>query len=466
MHALMRTVVLALLVSSPLLLPGVAAAAERRPNVLFLFTDDQRADTIGALGNPAIKTPNLDKLARRGFAFDNAYCMGGNVGAVCLPSRNMLLSGRAYFRWQDQGTRGMALPDRPNFPDAMKAAGYETFHEGKRGNTALKIQERFDHNRYLQDEKARTSGEHGKQECDDAIAFLKGRKADKPFFMYLAFAGPHDPRVAAGHYLSQYDRSKIPLPRNYRPVHPFDNGWMDGRDEQLEAWPRTEEAVRRHLHEYYACITSIDGHVGRLMAALDELKLADDTIVVFSADNGLAIGSHGLFGKQNVYEVGMKVPLVVAGPGVPHGRSDALVYLYDIFPSVCEMIGSAVPQGLDGVSFAPVVRGQKPRTRDSLFLAYETYQRAVRDERWKLIRYPQVDKTQLFDLKADPDEVNDLSADPAHRGQIDRLLAVMADWQKQLGDTQPLTVANPKNPAWVPPVGGPPAKPRAKGAGK
>jgi len=202
----------------------------RRPNVLFLLTDDQRADTIAALGNPVIKTPTLDRLARSGFVFNNAYCLGSNSPAVCLPSRNMLLSGRYYFRWEGHQ---FASADQPNFPVSMSRAGYETWHEGKLGNTAREIQQRFDHSVYLEDDTARTSGEHGKQCVDDAISFLKSRAMDKPFCMYLAFEGPHDPRVAAPHYLAQYDRAKIPLPANFLPVHPFDNGEMTIRDEQL-----------------------------------------------------------------------------------------------------------------------------------------------------------------------------------------------------------------------------------------
>src|SRR5262245_38730955 len=181
--------------------------AKPRPNVIFLFTDDQRADTIGALGNDHIKTPRLDALARRGFVFRNAYCLGGNSPAVCLPSRNMLLSGRAYFRWQGP----QAPADERTLPAVMKAAGYETYPHGKRGNSALAIQAQFDTNKYVNDNEDRTSGEPCRTIVNEAIAFLKSRKtSDKPVFMYLAFSNPHDPRVATQRYLDLYERDQIP----------------------------------------------------------------------------------------------------------------------------------------------------------------------------------------------------------------------------------------------------------------
>ena len=171
----------------------VRAEAGKRPNVLFLLTDDQRADTIAALGNPAIKTPTLDSLARAGFVFNNAYVLGSNVPAVCTPSRNMMMSGRAYFRW-----KGLYAPaDQPNFPVSMHDAGYVTYHHGKKGNTAILIQEKFDTNKYLKDEADREAGEPGKTIVDDAIAFLKDRRDARPPFIYHPFANPHGTRMPA-----------------------------------------------------------------------------------------------------------------------------------------------------------------------------------------------------------------------------------------------------------------------------
>jgi len=433
------------------------AAEGKRPNVLFLFADDMRSESIAALGNPNVKTPNLDRLVTRGFSMRNAYCFGGNMPAVCTPSRNMLLSGNAYFRWKDftppNGRAGALSPgDGPNFPVSMKSAGYVTYHHGKKGNSATLIQAKFDVNKYLRDDQAeRMSGEPGREIVDDAISFLRDKQDEKPFFMYLAFANPHDPRVAAKTYLEQYQPDQIALMRNYKPVHPFDNGEMTVRDEKLSPWPRTEAEIRRTLHEYYATITGLDHHIGRLLATLDELKLTENTLILFSADQGIAVGSHGLLGKQNLYDCGMKVPLVFAGPGIKPGRSDALVYLFDVYPTVCDLVGADVPKNIDGRSFKSVLVGEQPAHRNELLLCYTTVQRAYRDARWKLIRYPQVNVTQLFDVARDPNEMQNLADDPRQAKRVETMLARMQELQKQYGDEQPLTVSNPKPAAWTPP---------------
>lgn len=438
--------VLALFVSAGSLRAADEAAA--KPNVLFLFADDQRADALGALGNSVLKTPNLDRLVARGVVMQNAYCLGSNSPAVCTPSRNMLMSGRAYFRWKGP----LAPAEAPNFPDAMKTAGYETYHHGKRGNVATAIQKRFDHNKNVNDEYDRTNGEPCRDIVDAAIDFLTQRSpTSKPFCMYLAFSNPHDPRVAADSYRKLYEEADLPLPANYLPVHPFNNGEMEIRDEKLAPWPRTPQVVRKHLHDYYAVISAMDLHVGRLLAKLDELRLAEKTFVIYAAEHGLALGSHGLMGKQSLYEHSMKVPLIVSGPAIRPGRSAALVYLMDIFPTVCELVGAPVPPGLDGRSFAGAVLGKPFEPRDMLFFAYRDVQRALRDERWKLIRYPEVNVTQLFDLASDPDEKTNLASDSAQAERVAAMLAQIARWQKHYGDETPLTVANPKPAAWTPP---------------
>jgi arylsulfatase A-like enzyme len=411
-----------------------------KPNVLFLFADDMRADTIGAVGDTVAVTPNIDELYRRGFRLDGAYCMGGNSGAVCTPSRNMLLSGNAYFRWKNfqppSGPRGMLSPgDGPNFPISMKADGYETFHHGKKGNTAPLIQANFDRNHYLKnDEAERTSGEPGKEIADSAFAFLKNRSNDKPFFMYLAFGNPHDPRVAAPKYMDAIDAAKIRLPANFLPEHPFDNGELNVRDEKLAPTPRPTDVILKQWHEYYAVQMAMDLHIGRVIDELKKSGQLDRTIVIFSADQGIALGSHGLLGKQNLYDPSMRSPLVIAGPGIPAGASDALLYLFDIYPTVCDLIGAEVPKGIDGRSFADLIRGKAKTHRESLLLAYRDVQRAIVTPHDKLIHYPKVGKTQLFNRKTDPNELRNLFDDPDEFDLWKELFRKMEILQDEFGD--------------------------------
>jgi arylsulfatase A-like enzyme len=448
------------------------AQEKKRPNVLFLFTDDQRADTIAALGNKHIKTPNLDKLVQRGTAFTRAYCMGAMQGAVCVPSRAMVMSGRTLFKINEN------LQGITTWPAMFARLGYRTFITGKWHNQEASVLAAFIQGksiflggmgdpyalpiaditpqRTLTEKKL--SGKHSVELfADSAIEFItKQKNADKPFVAYVAFNGPHDPRKAPKEYHDAYNKDKPPLPPNYLPQHPFNNGDLIGRDERLAPWPRTPDIVRQHLADYCAYITFVDAQIGRILAALREAGLEEDTIIVFASDHGLAIGSHGLFGKQNLYDHSMHAPLVLAGPGVPQGmRSDAFCYLLDIFPTLGDLAGVKAPEGSEGQSLLPALKGKQ--VRDSIFLAYRQFQRSVRDERWKIIVYPHLNKTQLFDLHSDPHEVKDLAGDPTHAKQIERLTAKLKDWQQKLGDMQPLQSDKPLPPEFdfskVPPVG-------------
>ena len=435
-------------------LPNLGAAVtNNRPNILFLFADDQRADTIGAWGNPHIKTPNLDKLVDAGFSFRGNYIFGGNSGAVCMPSRAMLMSGRTWFHVDTKQLKGAKL-----MPELLHENGYVTFGTGKwhngeeswlrafqRGKTVM-FGGMSDHSKVPVRDlgpdgklKPQRTGEKFSSElfADSVIEFLENHDGKQPFFAYVAFTAPHDPRMPPPEQLEFYYRNKPPLPPNFLPQFPFDNGHMTKcRDENLAAWPRTEAVIRDQLAEYYGMITHLDGQIGRILKALKNTGKAGNTLIIYSADNGLALGSHGLLGKQNVFEHSMRVPLIFAGPGIPAGKSTrAFTYLLDVFPTVCDVTGIAAPNGLEGESLRPLWEGKREKLRDSVFLPFIQIQRAVRDERWKLIAYPQIGHLQLFDLQADPDEQTNLIDSPQHAGQVQRLLELMKQWQAKSGDT-------------------------------
>jgi arylsulfatase A-like enzyme len=422
---------------------GIAAAA-RKPNVLFILADDFRADCIAALGNQHIKTPNLDQLAGRGMSFTHAYTMGSMVGAVCTPSRTMILTGRSFFH--APGTN-YAL-----WPKAMEAGGYETFHLGKKGNSFLPGMQAFQTCLYSGDLGVDNHHEIASEKtAERVIEFLRARKSPNPFFVYYAPPVPHDPRIAPREFMDLYDPSKLPLPDRYKPVHPFNNGEMTVRDEMLAPHPRTPEIVRKHLADYYACVTCLDHHIGRIIAALRDLNQLDNTIIIFTGDNGLSLGDHGLFGKQNLYEMGgMHVPLIIAGPGIPRGRTDALIYLYDLFPTVCALTQTVIPRQVEGKDQKAVVLGKVSKVRTKIFTLYKDGQRSVRDARWKIICYPQISFNQLFDLETDPNELQNLWENPQFVGKAKVMTAMLKKAQKEAGDSSPLRVATPSDPRWSP----------------
>jgi N-acetylgalactosamine-6-sulfatase len=396
------------------------AASEllQRPNILFVLADDQRWDTVRALAGADIHTPNLDRLVNEGFHFTNAYCMGSMTPAVCLPSRTMLLTGRSVWRLP-QVTGLKAPPDVPLLPRVLRDAGYITYHCGKSGNSCRYGNAAFDVN--VETEK--TGAADMRQHVDQVEQFLATHDRSKPFLIYLAPPVPHDPRVAPREFVQLYDPAKIALSRNFMPQHPFDNGELKIRDEMLAAHPRTPEEMRQHLADYYACISDLDYQFGRITKSLHRLGCSENTVIIFSSDQGLAVGGrHGLMGKQNLYEH-VKPPLVIAGPGISHGQSDALVYLYDLFPTICDLAHAPTPPIAEGQSLVPIMRGTKSETRPYLFTAYRQCQRMVRDRRWKLIEYfvGQERHTQLFDLSIDPDEMKNLAGEADAADELDRL---------------------------------------------
>jgi len=433
-----------------------------RPNIVFLLADDQKCDSIGAYGNPVIQTPNLDSLVHRGVNFRNAYCFGSPHGAVCIPSRAMLHSGRSLFRLNN-----LNLDQHKLLGECLAEAGYQTFATGKWHNGQSSFARSFQQGRNVflggmsnhaevpivrfEAPNAFSPAETGqhfssKLFADAAIDFLERRDQTKPFFCYVAFTAPHDPRMSPGNFNRLYRAADMPIPKNFLPQHPFNIGDLTVRDEQLAAWPRTPEVIQQQTSDYYGLVSHLDQQVGRILAALEAQGQPDNTIIIYAADHGLALGSHGLLGKQSLYEHSMKAPLLLVGPGIEAGDCEHLVYLHDLFPTILEIAGVGIPGDGEGHSLVPHLKHAAGGAgRAILFTAYKDTIRAVRDQRWKLIRYPQVDRTQFFDLQADPDEIEDLSQSQRPEVQIafaklwDAMLAAQADH----GDPQPLVVANP-----------------------
>ena len=432
-----------------------------RPNILFMIADDHRWDAISGMGDPTVKTPTLDSLMVRGTTCRQTHIMGSLVGAVCVPSRAAVLTSANLFR----SGGNQINPDLAVWPQVMREAGYHTFFSGKWHNDRQTFTNSFadgakiffggmsshldvpvfDYDpdgTYPND--AQYSGEKFSTELftDAAVQFLQDYDADNPFFLYLSFTSPHDPRTPPAEYAAMYPPEQIPVPENFLPEHPFDNGEMRIRDEVLATFPRTPEIVQQHIADYYGMITHMDAEIGRVLQTLEAAGHLDNTIIIYTADHGLAVGQHGLLGKQNLYNHSIHVPSIFAGPGIPEGTTvDALTYLYDVFPTVCDLTDVACPDTTEGRSLVPLMRGDVEQVRATVFAAYRDIQRTITDRRWKLIRYYVSEETgagtnciQFFDLEQDPWETTNLADLPEHADRIRSLAADMEMWQIETND--------------------------------
>lgn len=438
-------------------LKGNAQVSNRpKPNILLLLADDQRADAVGIAGNTYIRTPILDNLARGGTRFTNAYVMGGHHGAVCAPSRAMLMTGKSLFHIYD------VLDGVTTMPVHFAKNGYETFATGKWHNGGKSFEASFQKGKNVflggmsdhYNVPCQDLGSDGKlmkpvskgfstdvfaQTAIDYIEEYAREKKTKPFFCYVAFTAPHDPRSPRKDYIGKYADNSVPLPGNFMSLHPFAFDQLDVRDETLAPWPRTPEIIQASLADYYAMISHLDTRIGDIIETLKKNGLYDNTIIVYAADNGLAIGSHGLMGKQSLYEDCTKVPLIIAGPGIPKDKTtDALVYLFDLFPTLSNLCQVSVPERIDGRDLTPVINGRIKGVRTSLYTAYRNTVRAVRTAEWKLIRYPQRNYTQVFNLQSDPLEIDNLASRPEYQSKVSELMELLKNSYTTTNDTASL----------------------------
>jgi len=464
-----------------------------RPNLLMIVADDQAHRTIHALNNPAVQTPNLDRLAARGTCFTHAFHQGSWTGAVCVASRAMLHTGRRIFRCGHD-----SCGDHVLLGQHLRANGYDTAAVGKWHNSGSSQERsfmqydpdshlgmyhstRFDfktktvigdpkQSAYLRPapgnewqpfethrgghwlDAGRPAEDGEPTEPDEQHSSIrwanrsinhlnkwkKAHAADpntNPFFLYLAFHAPHDPRQAPKEYLDLYPLESIEIPPNYLPEHPFDQGDFDLRDEQLAPWPRTEHAVKVHLQEYYAILSHMDAELGRVLDTLDANGQTDDTVIAFTADHGLAMGQHGLMGKQNAYDHSTRVPLIWSGPGVPSGeRRDALCYQHSAYATAGELLGVAPPASVQFPSLVPLMHDPAATAHDATFCCYRDFQRSVRDTDYKLILYPHLGRRQLFHVAEDPWEMHDLSDDAGQTARIASMFDRLVELQAEVGD--------------------------------
>lgn len=448
----------------------------KKPNILFLLTDDQRYDTIHRLGNEQIKTDNLDRLVEDGVSFSNAHIASGTSGAVCMPSRSMIHSGRSLFHIQGVGEN---IPQNHiTLGEALQKEGYNTYGIGKWHNGVESYARSFnggadiffggmwDHWNvpiYSYDEKKEysnrinytrdffrentvlsmiaekvNSGVHSTELfTKSAVDFIDNYDSEDPFFLYVSFLAPHDPRTTHKRFHDMYNKDEIKLPSNFLEEHPFDYGVKRERDEDLAAYPRSEDEVKKNIAEYYAMISHIDYEVGNIIDKLKEKGLYEDTIIVFSGDNGLAVGQHGLMGKQSNYEHSIRVPLIFCGPGIPKGKVvNEYAYLFDIYPTLIDLVGGEKPDSVEGKSLVNTINNEE-EVYKYMYFGFTDRIRTVKDKKYKLIEYRgDVKETQLFNLENDPYETINLYGDNKYDSIVEKLREEMFNLRDKWDDTK------------------------------
>lgn len=443
-----------------------------KPNVLFILADDMTYEAIHSFGNDEIITPNLDRLVSNGTAFTHAYNMGGWHGAVSVASRSMLLTGMYMWHSKEAQDAGYSelFDNRLCWSQVMKNNGYDTYMTGKWHVDHITPDQVFDEvkdvrkggmpgenkaqynrplseddNNWLPWDKSRggywAGGTHWSEvQAADVVEWLDERKDEKdPFFMYVAFNAPHDPRQSPKEYVDKYDVNSIKVPLDFVPEHPLPeikNSPGNTRDEKHAPFPRTEYAVRKHRQEYYAIVTHLDTQIGKIMDELEKTGLDKNTIVVFAADNGLTCGHHGLMGKQSMYEEAMRVPLVFCGKGVPAGVTvNSLVYMHDLVPTIYEMVGIKTPPSVEYKSLKPLFTNPGKTHRNYIYGTFANEnQRMICDGKYKLFFIPSAGTAYFFDLQKDPHEMNNLFEDPAYLPTIKKMAKKYLALAAEAGD--------------------------------
>ena len=470
-------------------LPGSAPQEDLGPpNILFVIVDDQSPFDLSVYEpSTPLETPVIDRLAAEGMTLDGAYHMGSWSGAVCTPSRHMVMSGRTLWHLPKNGVKG--VKENPLCPEDLaehtlaavfNRAGYDTMRTCKVGNSYAAANRQF---KVVKDATKRgASDEDGSAwHAERVLAYLDEREAsgdEDPFLIYYGFSHPHDPRWAKAELLERYgaDNDVVPevahpdsppLPENYLPAHPFHHGHPGLRDEvrvQGVMERRDEPTIRNEIGRQFACNENIDIQIGRVLERLEELGELENTYVVYTADHGMAIGRHGLQGKQNLYEHTWRVPMIVTGPGIePGSRAQGNVYLLDVLATLCDLAEVPVPASSQGESFASVLRGEREVVREVLYGAYsggtKPGMRSVRRGDWKLIKYDCLDgevrETQLFNLAENPSELlrehdsgavkalthhspaehqRDLAEDPRYAAELSSMEALLLQEMERLND--------------------------------
>ncbi|MGJ8744463.1 sulfatase-like hydrolase/transferase [Polaribacter sp.] len=451
---------------------------EKRPNFLIVLVDDQSAVDLKMYNpNSILETPNIEKLAASGMVFDDARNMGAMIGGVCTPSRHMIMSGRTL--WNLPAFRGNKNPNAPEnlelqtIGSVFNRAGYKTMRTCKKGNSYSAANKQFT---VVRDATKRGGTEesgsawHSKQVLD-YLGNRENTKEDDPFLIYFGFSHPHDTRDGTPELLKKYgainhtDKNNPPplnphqpeLPKNYLDKHPFFHGHPNLRDEERVSgvWKRRDkQTIKNELGREYAASENIDIQLGKVLGKLKDMGELDNTYIIYTSDHGIAIGSHGLMGKQNLYEHSWKVPFIINGPNIkPNSRVKGNIYLLDILPTLCDLASIKIPETVQGKSFKSILEGKEQSLRDIVYGVYsggsKPGMRAVKKDDWKLIKYDmmngEIRETQLFNLAENPNEylpehhknkemLTNLANNPKYKNKLEEMETLLLAQMKEHND--------------------------------
>lgn len=442
-----------------------------QPNIVLIHVDQHRFDSIGANGHPIVKTPNLDRLAAKGMNFTHAFC----PIPLCIPVRNSLIHGvwtsrhLAICNWESEAPRP-AREGLPTFVESLCAAGYKLGYVGKWHVHPLKDAFDYGFHEYVPEEgynewrteqgvppRSRTEGWFG--EPDPHITPEQSRLSwgashtiqlieqfsqnDTPFFIRWDPSEPHLPNIVPEPYASMYNPKDImPWPSFPDPLtnKPYIQK-QQRRTWQVDdwTWDNWSPIVARYLGE----ISLIDAQVGRILSALDELNLVNETLVIYTSDHGDMCGAHGMIDKHYVmYDDVVRVPLIMRWPDViqAHTRQDAFVSsALDLAATFCDVSGGVIPETFGGQSLLPVMKGETANNREDIFSMYHGNQfglytqRMVRDREWKYV-WNATAEDELYHLPSDPGELRNLAADPLYQTEVTRLRHRLFDWMNDIRD--------------------------------
>jgi len=489
MNGFIRYSVLAMLAALLFLPPGAAQTdrAAKRPNIVFIMSDDHAAQAISAYGSKLIQTPNIDRLAKEGMKFENCFV----TNSICTPSRAAILTGK-YAHLNGVPVFNHIDNTQPLLSKYLQQAGYHTGMIGKwhlGGQDPKRPEEGrpagFDYWNILpgqgayfdpvmieNGERKKLTGYTTDLITDFAIDFVKNRPADKPFFLMYHHKAPHRNWQPDQKHRKQYENYEPPIPAT------FDDDYKGKSDASRQATMHIDENLtrndlkmdppaglsgaalkrwkfKRYMQDYLACVQAVDDNIGRFLDFLDKNGLAENTIVIYTSDQGFFLGEHNFFDKRFMYEESLRMPFLIRWPGhiKPGSVNKGMILNVDFAPMMLDAAGVKVPADMQGRSFLPLLAASTPRGwRTAMYYRYYhpgdhnvAAHYGVRTNRYKLIFFNKLNQWELYDLERDPLEMHNVYGDPAYQKTVEQLKKQMYRLKKELKDEDQFADQLPKD---------------------